>query len=160
MRDLERPFETLLSGYGLIERPRVDDADRLYFSDARRGGVYRRDPAGAVETIVPKRRGVGGIAVHAGGGIVISGKNICHVRDGVSRMVFDIPDEPGFDDLITDAAGCLWVGTQRYNPFRDAMPVSGEAYRVTAERCGEMLYGDVGLTNGISLRCFLCSRMP
>jgi len=88
MRDLERPFETLLSGYGLIEGPRVDD-------------------------------------------------------------------------LITDAAGCLRVGTQRYNPFdRDAMPVSGEAYRVTAERCGEMLYGDVGLTNGISVRCFLCSRMP
>jgi len=56
MRDLKRPFETLLSGYGLIEGPRVDDADRLYFSDARRCGVYRRDPDGAVETIVPPTR--------------------------------------------------------------------------------------------------------
>ena len=41
--------------YGLVEGPRVDDRDRLYFSDAKRGGVYRRSPGGEVETIVPKR---------------------------------------------------------------------------------------------------------
>ncbi len=30
-------FETLATGYGLLEGPRTDDQNRLYFSDVRRG---------------------------------------------------------------------------------------------------------------------------
>ena len=96
-------IETLVTGYGLIEGPRIDAEDRIYFSDVIRGGVYRRSPDGSIETIVPKRRGVGGIALHADGGIVISGRNICHVPDGETRIVFDLDDTPGFNDLFTDA---------------------------------------------------------
>src|SRR5215467_9473794 len=77
-------FETLAYGYGLIEGPRVDPAGNLCFSDVTNGGVFRRRPDGAIDVVVPKRRGVGGIALHADGGLVISGKNICHVRDGVA----------------------------------------------------------------------------
>lgn len=58
-------IETLATGYGLIEGPRVDAEDRRYFSDARRAGVYRRSPDGSIETVVPKRRGVGGIVLYA-----------------------------------------------------------------------------------------------
>ena len=36
-------LETLASGYGLIEGPRVDAEGGLYFSDVHNGGVYRRD---------------------------------------------------------------------------------------------------------------------
>jgi gluconolactonase len=144
------PLETLVTGYGLIEGPRVDQENRLYFSDARRGGVYCRAPSGAVETVIPKRRGVGGIALHASGGIVVSGKNICHVRDGVSRTVFDLEDTPGFNDLFTDAEGRILVGSQRFKPFsKEAIPRPGELYRIDSEGKAEMLYGDVGLTNGI-----------
>lgn len=143
-------LETLLTGYGLIEGPRVDAGDRLYFSDARNGGVYRRAPSGEVETIVPKRRGVGGIAFHASGGVVVSGRNICHVRDGVSRIVFEIEDVPGFNDLCTDAEGRILVGSQRFNPFAETPErVPGELYRVGAGGSSEMLYDDVALTNGI-----------
>ena len=35
-------LETLASGYGLLEGPRVDAADNLYFSDVPNGGVYCR----------------------------------------------------------------------------------------------------------------------
>jgi len=42
-------FETLASGYGLIEGPRVDEPNRLYFSDVQNGGVYRRSPNGSLE---------------------------------------------------------------------------------------------------------------
>jgi gluconolactonase len=143
-------FETLAAGYGLVEGPRVDAEDCLYFSDALNGGVYCRRSSGEIETVIPKRRGVGGIVLHADGGIVVSGKTICHVRNGVSRVVFDIEDAPGFNDLVTDANGCIWVGTQRYNPFAPGVrPVPGEAYRIKGEHDGELLYGDVGLTNGI-----------
>jgi len=143
-------LETLVTGYGLIEGPRVDSDDRLYFSDARNGGVYCRAPSGEIETVIPKRRGVGGIALHASGGIVVSGRNICHVQNGVSRIVFEQANTPGFNDLFTDAEGHILVGSQRYNPFvEDVVPVPGELYRVEAEGRAEVLYSDVGLTNGI-----------
>ena len=97
-------IEMLACGYGLVEGPRVDRDDSLYFSDVHKGGVHRRQPDGTIETVVPKRRGVGGIALHTDGGVVISGRNICHVRDGETRIVF-APDAPGLNDLFVDAAG-------------------------------------------------------
>lgn len=143
-------LETLATGYGLVEGPRVDSENRLYFSDAKLGGVYRRSPSGEIEMVIPKRRGVGGIALHADGGIVVSGKNICHVKDGVSRIVFDIEDAPGFNDLFTDSQGRILVGSQRFSPFeRDVKPQPGELYRIESEGVAAMLYDDVLLTNGI-----------
>src|SRR5438270_5861739 len=103
-------LERLAYGYGLLEGPRVDAAGNLYFSDVPNGGVYRRSPDGAITVAVPKRRGVGGIALHADGGIVVSGRNICHVRDGHTRIVF-APDAPGLNDLFTDARGRIICGT-------------------------------------------------
>ena len=142
--------ETLAYGYGLVEGPRVDPENRLYFSDVHRGGVYRRSPDGTLETIVPKRRGVGGIALHANGGIVISGRNICHVKDGETRVLFGADDIPGFNDLFVDAAGCVITGTMRSNPFDAEAPrTPGECVRVNAEGEAVGLYGGVSLTNGI-----------
>ncbi len=145
-------FETLASGYGLIEGPRADSRGQLFFSDVTNGGVYCRSPEGGIETVVPKRRGVGGIALHVAGGLVISGRNICHVRDGVTRILFEGRDVPGFNDIFTDAEGRVLAGSLRSNPFgeeRDRRP--GELYRIDAEGDAVELYGDVWLTNGIGL---------
>jgi len=147
-----RPLETLATGYGLIEGPRVDDQNRLYFSDVVRGGVYRRTPKGEIETLVPKRRGVGGIALHAAGGVVVSGKNICHVKDGESRIVFELEDVPGFNDLFVDSQGRILVGSMRSDPFKpEGQRECGELYRIEAEAKATLLYGDVSLSNGIGL---------
>ena len=143
-------MELLASGYGLVEGPRVDAAGALYFSDVLGGGVYRRDPNGAIETVVPKRRGVGGIALHADGGIVCSGRNICHVKDGETRVVFELADTPGWNDLFTDAEGRVYAGTMRTSPFGDPGPrTPGELWRIDREGVGCELYADVSLTNGI-----------
>ena len=143
-------IETLAFGYGLIEGPRCDEADNLYFSDVRNGGVYRRAPDGEITTIVPKRRGVGGIALHADGGLVISGKNICHVREGQTRVLFAPADVPGFNDLFCDAAGRVFTGSMRSDPFSTTGPrTPGEAYRIEGEGSAALLYTDVSLTNGI-----------
>lgn len=143
-------LETLAWGYGLIEGPRVDADDHLYFSDVPNGGVYRRAPDGSVETTIPKRRGVGGIALHADGGIVVSGRNICHVRDGETRVLFDRPDVPGYNDLFTDAEGRVYVGSIRSDPFdMDSPRTEGELYRIDAENSASLLYGGVSLSNGI-----------
>jgi len=142
-------LETLAFGYGLLEGPRVDNADSLFFSDVTNGGVYRRSPAGAISTVVPRRRGVGGIALHANGGVVISGKNVCHVKDGETRILFQRDDIPGFNDLFTDSAGRVHVGSLRSDPFKEGGRVPGELWRIDEEGQVVQLYGDVGLTNGI-----------
>ena len=143
-------FETLATGYGLIEGPRVDGAGNLYFSDVTNGGVFRRRPDGTIDTVVPKRRGVGGIALHADGGIVISGKNICHVKDGATRILLAIDGVPGFNDLFTDAQGRVYTGSMRSNPFSTTGErVMGECYRIDAEGKATELYKGVSLTNGI-----------
>jgi gluconolactonase len=145
----EPELETLAHGYGLIEGPRVDATGALYFSDVTRGGVYRRAPSGEVTVAIPKRRGVGGIALHADGGLVVSGRNICHVLEGETRIVFEA-DALGFNDLTTDASGRVLCGTIRTDPFgaqTDRTP--GEAYRIGLDGVAEEMYGGVMLTNGI-----------
>ena len=44
-------------GTGSSKGRTVDGDGNLYFSDVLGGGVYRRDPDGAITTVVPKRRG-------------------------------------------------------------------------------------------------------
>ncbi|MEM9653958.1 MAG: SMP-30/gluconolactonase/LRE family protein [Actinomycetota bacterium] len=142
-------LETLAFGYGLIEGPRVDDAGNLYFSDVPNGGVRRLTPDGTVELVIPKRRGVGGIALHAAGGLVVSGRNICHVTDGETTILFET-ECLGFNDLMADAHGRVICGTIRSDPFDLSGPrQAGEAYRINLDGSVDQLYGGVGLTNGI-----------
>jgi gluconolactonase len=125
----------------------------LYFSDVRRGGVYRRDPDGRITTLIPRRKGVGGIALHADGGIVFSGRDLS-VQDanGESRIVFALPDTPGFNDIFSDAAGHVLIGSMRSNPFEPKGPrETGELYRVAPDGSFRMLYDEVSLSNGIGL---------
>jgi gluconolactonase len=144
--------ETLASGYGLVEGPTVDDDGNLYFSDVLGGGVYRREPDGEVTTVVPKRRGVGGIALHADGGIVVSGRDIVHVRDGENRTLFSIDALPGWNDLCADSTGRIYAGSIRFAVFDpDSTPVPGELWRIDAEGDATALYGDVLHPNGVAL---------
>lgn len=142
-------LETLAFGYGLLEGPRVDAADNLYFSDVPNGGVYCRSPKGEVTTVVPRRRGVGGIALHADGGVVVSGKNICHVKDGQTRIFFQRDDIPGFNDIFTDSAGRVYAGSLRSDPFKEGARTPGELWQIVGEGQVMEMYGNVGLTNGI-----------
>lgn len=143
-------IETLAYGYGLIEGPCVDDADNLFFSDVPNGGVWRRAPDGEISVAIPKRRGVGGIVLHADGGLVASGRNICHVLDGETRVIF-APDAPGLNDITTDADGAVYCGTIRSDPFAHEGPRElGECYRIDPDGTVEQLYAEVSLTNGIA----------
>jgi gluconolactonase len=145
-------LEILASGRGLVEGPRADAEGSLYFSDVLLGGVYRRTPEGEIETVVPKRRGVGGIALHADGGLVISGRNVCHVRDGETRVLFERQDIAGFNDLFADGEGRVLVGSLRGDPFgTSGGRTPGELWRIDADGSATELYGDVSLSNGIGL---------
>jgi gluconolactonase len=143
-------YEVLASGYGLVEGPTEDTQGGIVFSDVLGGGVHRVDTAGTVTTLVPKRRGVGGIALHEDGGVVCSGRDIVHVREGVTRTLFSIPGLPGWNDLCTDAAGRVYAGALRYAVFDpDAQPVPGECFRIDKEGDAQVVYAGVLHANGI-----------
>jgi len=142
-------IETLAWGYGLIEGPRPAPDGGLYFSDVRNGGVNRLAPDGSVEVVIPRRRGVGGIALHADGGLVISGRNVCHVRDGTTRVLYERDDVGGFNDLFADERGRIYVGSLRDDPFIISdNRKTGDAYRIDGEGRAVTLYEGVGLSNG------------
>jgi xylono-1,5-lactonase len=145
-------WELLASGYGLVEGPTVDTDGSLVFSDVLDGGVYRLRRDGDIETIVPKRRGVGGIARHAYGGFVIGGRELVHVGPGTDRVVAAIDGALGLNDFCTDSVGRVYVGTVRYRSLDPtATPVPGELWRVDLDGTATMLYGDVRQCNGVAI---------
>ena len=145
-------LELLASGYGLVEGPRTDAADNLYFTDIPGGCVYRRSPDGTIETLVTKRRMVGGLALHADGGFVMSGPTVAHWRDGDIRVVLEREGVNAFNDIQPDGEGRLYAGAIRSN-LEDlkAAKVPGECYRISPGGEAEELYGDVEVSNGIGM---------
>jgi D-xylonolactonase len=143
-------LQTLAHGYGLLEGPRYDESDgSLYFCDASEGGVYRCTADGNVETIVPRRKAVGGIHLHADGGIVISGRDISHVRDGSSRTVFKCT-APSINDIFVDRHGQLLIGTVRGEHVSRHNRDPGECILIGKDGATRELYGEIYLPNGIA----------
>ena len=146
--------ETLASGFGLLEGPRVDELNRLYFSDVPRGGVYRRNPDGTIETLIPGRKGVGGILFNEGGGLVVTGRTLAlwDQRTGAIRDLFaSYADKPlnGLNDLTVDDCGSVYVGSLEFNALSNEKPVPGFLYRVDPDGAVTRLWEGIELTNGL-----------
>ena len=117
----------MASGYALAEAPVAAPDGGIYFSDVLGGGVYHFSPTSSlVETVVAKRRGVGGMALHADGGLVMTGRDVIHVREGESRTLYSDPEVPGLNDLTVDPHGHLIFGCMRFRPFQGERPIAGE----------------------------------
>jgi gluconolactonase len=143
------PMERIASGYALAEAPVAAPDGGLYFSDALGGGVYRWSPdSGEVETVIPKRRGVGGMALHEEGGLVVSGRDVSHVRDGETTTLFADEAATGINDLTVDPDGRVVAGVLRFHPFAGDDPVPGEFVRVDPDGSAATVMPDVGWTNG------------
>jgi len=147
-------LETLAYGYGLLEAPRVDAQNRLHFTDIPNGGVYRRSPDGKVETLIPNRRGVGGMALNAGGGIVCSGRSlICWSEE--TRQSRDLFTEwegrklRGLNDLTTDANGSVYVGSLEFDALSTDKPTPGNLFRVDPPGRATKLWEGIQVTNGL-----------
>jgi xylono-1,5-lactonase len=147
-------LEVLASGFGLLEGPRVDEQDRLYFSDVPNGGVYRRSPDGKIETLIPKRKGVGGIALNQGGGIVCSGRGLIYWNEQTrtSRDLFtQWEGRPlkGLNDLQPDGQGSIYVGSLEFDALSDQKPVPGNLFRVDPDGKVTKLWEGIQVTNGM-----------
>jgi sugar lactone lactonase YvrE len=141
-------FEELASGYSLLEAPVWDGSGGVYFSDVLQGGVRRWSEAG-VEDVLPKRRGIGGMCLHADGGLVMSGRDVRHVRDGEQRVLLgEVEGATGFNDLAVGPDRGLYVGALRFNPFAGEGPKPGEVWRIHVDGASPVLEG-IDWANGI-----------
>jgi xylono-1,5-lactonase len=147
-------MESLATGYGLIEGPVWDPRRGLYFSDVLNGGVFLLDRAGEVSQVVPKRRGIGGMALHESGGLVVGGRDIALVslEDGATKTLLSldaIPGATGFNDLTTDAAGRVYVGSLAFKVFGGDVPKPGHLHVIDLDGSLRTLSDGVLLTNGL-----------
>ena len=145
-------MDQVASGYGLVEAPVWSPGEGLYYSDVLGGGVFRLGLDGQVSQAIPKRRGVGGMALHGEGGLVVGGRNIAWVgKDGETRVLLDssaIEGAIGFNDLTTDRAGRVYVGSLCYRVFADP-PKPGFLHVIDLDGSMRTLSDGVVLTNGL-----------
>jgi D-xylonolactonase len=147
-------MQQVATGYGLIEGPVWDPARGLYFSDVINGGVHLLDRAGKVSLAVPKRRGIGGMALHASGGLVVGGRDIACVSlaDGTMQSLLSldaIAGATGFNDLTTDGAGRIYVGSLAFRVFGGEAPKPGHLHVIDLDGTMRTLSDVVMLTNGL-----------
>jgi gluconolactonase len=146
-------MQQVATGYGLIEGPVWDPARGLYFSDVLNGGVHLLDRGGKVSLVVPKRRGIGGMALHAAGGLVVGGRDIAHVGpDGTTRTLLSlevIPGATGFNDLAADRTGRIYVGSLAFRVFGGEPPRPGHLHVIDLDGSMRTLSDGVLLTNGL-----------
>ena len=149
-------MEKLAGGYGLIEGP-VWDPDRgLLFSDVMFGGVYCLAGDGQVSEVFPHRRGIGGMALHAAGGLIVSGRNISFKPfDGGATVTLLDRDEAGgnvgYNDLTADGEGRIYAGSLGASPvFEDGRePRAGDLYLIGPDGTARVVGHDIQLTNGL-----------
>jgi sugar lactone lactonase YvrE len=143
-------FETLADGYGLVEGPRPDGRGGVLFSDVVGGGVRRWTPGG-IELVVPGRRGVGGLVLHADGRPVVAGRDLDHG----GRTVLSRPEGvTGFNDLSTTDDGGVLAGALRFRPMAGEPPVPGDLWLVPPAAAGtepRLLADGILWPNGIGL---------
>jgi D-xylonolactonase len=149
--------EKLASGYGLIEGPVWDRRRGLIYSDVPNGGVYCLDRSGRVQAVVEHRRGIGGIALHADGGLVVSGRNVAYKGPAAPDTVVLLDrDEQlgiiGFNDLTTDARGRIYVGSLCSSPFDPAQqrsPQPGWLHVIDVDGSSRRIADGILLSNGL-----------
>jgi len=147
-------MQELATGYGLIEGPVWDPARGVYFSDVLGGGIYLLDRSGEVSLAVPKRRGVGGLALHQDGGLVAGGRDIVHVNlaDHSMRVLLAqtaAHGAVGFNDLTTDAHGRVYAGSIGFAVFKTEEMKPGNLYVIDGAGKARQISDGVLLTNGL-----------
>jgi gluconolactonase len=120
------------------------------------GGIYRLTRDNVVETVIPKRKGVGGMAMHASGGLIFSGRDISYAPLGEGQgeaatllTPSDIPGATGFNDLTTDPDGRIYVGSLSFVVFGGGEPKPGGLHVINLDGEMETVASGVLLTNGL-----------
>ena len=148
--------ETLARGYGLVEGPLWVTGRGLMFSDVLNGGVFCLGRDGAVTTVFEHRRGIGGLALHEAGGLIVSGRNVSYkpFDGGDTVVLLDRDPEAGnvgYNDLTTDAVGRIYAGSLGASPvFADGRePSAGDLWVIDLDGSSRVVGREIWLTNGL-----------
>jgi sugar lactone lactonase YvrE len=148
--------EVISSGHKLLEAPLFDDELGLVFTDAEVGGVWSLDREGRLQLIIPHRRGIGGIALHETGGLIVSGRNVAFkaIAGGATKVLLD--SEPanghvGYNDLVTDRLGRIYVGSLSYVPMlgQRESDRTGGLHLIDLDGRVRQVAGGIRLSNGL-----------
>jgi D-xylonolactonase len=105
--------------------------------------------------VVEHRRGIGGMALHSDGGLVVSGRNVGYKPPGGAGTVVLLDrDESivGFNDLTTDSRGRVYVGSLGVSPFDEAAREStrtGWLHVIDVDGSSRRIADGIRLTNGL-----------
>ncbi|WP_188610949.1 SMP-30/gluconolactonase/LRE family protein [Chelatococcus reniformis] len=150
-------METISTGHGLLEGPVWDERLGLLVADAAVGGVWRLG-SGTPTVVVPHRRGIGGLALHENGAVVIGGRNIAlkwPAGEGRDETVVLLDNDPaadviGYNDFTTDAAGRIYVGSLAFVAMHaDRGGKAGRLHVIDLDGSVRSVADDVMLTNGL-----------
>jgi gluconolactonase len=118
-------MRVIADGFVLAEAPVAGPEGELYVSDVIAGGVHRIDADGTRSEVLPRRRGIGGMALAAAGELVVTGRS---VLCGERELLGEQPGVTGFNDLGVLPDGTLLVGALRFHPARGEPPVPGAVF--------------------------------
>jgi len=151
--------EICLDGRGFLEGAAAHEG-WLYFVDASDGGAFCLGAHGIVGEVVRHRKGMGGLALHEDGGVVVTGRNVAwkpDARDGsdATHVLVERSDDGrlGFNDLVVDQVGRIYVGSLgelpqggHVNP--NAAP--GHLYLIDLDGTVSVVADGIALTNGLA----------
>lgn len=154
-------YRLLSSGHGLLEGPFWHPQRGLLVTDAQVGGVWSFGDEGAPPVLqVANRRGIGGMALHDSGELVVSGRNVAAKRfvgdESSDQTRVLLPNDPlggviGFNDLTTDAAGRIYVGSLGFKAMYGEDPAgrTGFLHVIDLDGSSRIVASDVQLSNGL-----------
>ncbi|MDP7725876.1 SMP-30/gluconolactonase/LRE family protein [Mycobacterium sp. TY814] len=138
--------EVLWESEGLLEAPRPLPDGSVLFANTTAGGVYRWSDGG-VSTVLEKRRGIGGIAVHADGGLLVSGRDLAYTGPAGPRTVWAADGATGLNDLTVAPDGSVVVGVLRHQRGETAGPT--ELVQLSPDGTATVLVSDLLWPNGV-----------
>ena len=149
--------ELLAEGYILIEGPRVDANNTLWYTDVRIGGIFCRSPSGEIKHYIKEREWIGGLAFNADGRIVASGHGgliLFEPRTEKQEVLLDKVEgvaNLAFNDIQPDGEGGLYAGA--IDPAAQLLGKAGASplVHLTSGRKSRRVAKDIKITNGIGL---------
>ncbi len=153
-------MKVLTSGFGLLEGPVWDPELGLIVADANKGGAFRVRSDGTVSTVFEHRKGIGGMARHESGGLVISGRNIAYKGPAATGTAVLLGNDPaggivGFNDLTTDSQGRIYAGALGFLPTETELSgvggpqTSAPLFLIDLDGSVRQVHPAIKITNGM-----------
>lgn len=150
-------LKTLSSGHGLLEGPIWSAELGLIVADAIVGGVQAYKPGEEAVLVVPHRRGIGGMALHENGAVIIGGRNLAVKRpawEGDDSTTILLENDPandivGYNDLAVDAVGRIYIGSLAFVAATTREGKPGKLHLVDLDGSSRVVAEDILLTNGL-----------